>query len=229
MREQLAAVAARWGRLGGLERGCYVAMGLLCLAAFLGRPAWGWLDPRLPVSEAFHAGAPVDPWGQPWGGLTDAGGFLATHSIGRDGRDEHLDVLPRAGADDVPLLWARSRQLAVYGALRELLLGLAVVLAASFEGARALRRHWTAPRSPDLAREATRCALLALPPAALTAGLAWLAALLAPAPAAALERGLAGALLVPFPVAVGLACYGLALLIVVGARAGRPRADELGA
>lgn len=209
-------------RLDAAVYGLVVATIALGLA---GPPLAAALDPRLPVSAAFHVdGAARDPWGTPWVLLDGRPWSLGPDRLA-DARGGAAGADRRG--DDVPVLDERDGWLQVYRGGGEALFGLAVVLAVLWELLRALRRQLRAPRGP-LPAEAGRAALLALAVAPPVLLLLAFAGHLSPAagPRELLEQ-LRARMLVPLEVALFGTVYVGTTAVLLGLRLRAPTADEL--
>lgn len=184
--------------------------------ALLGPPLMGALDPRLPVSVAFHVErAPVDPWGTPWALLGARPWSLGPDRLADEGR-----------GDDVPVLEERHAWLQLYRGGGEALFGLAVVLAVLWELCRALTRQLRAPRGP-LATELGRTAALSLPVAALALLLLAFGSRLVPAAGVrSLVDQLRSRLLVPVELALFGTVYAGTLAVLMGVRLRAPTSED---
>lgn len=203
-------------RRSALDLAIYgVVVGAIALG-LVGPPLMGALDPRLPVSVAFHVErAPVDPWGTPWVLLGDRPWSLGPDRLADEGR-----------GDDVPVLDERDPWLQLHRAGGEALFGLAVVLAVLWELCRALARQLRAPRGP-LPTELGRSAGLALPVAALgLLTLAFGSRLVPSAGVTTFVDQLRARLLVPVELALFGTVYAATVAVLLGVRLRAPTADE---
>jgi hypothetical protein len=214
-------------RRSGLDVAVYGVVATLIAAGLFGPPLAATLDPRLPVSTAYHRErAPTDPWGTPW--------VLVNGRPCSLGPDRLADPLPRdladeARGDDVFVLDERDPRLELFHGAAEGLFGVAVALAVLWELARALGAQLRAPRGP-LATEAGRVALLALPVAALIMALLGFGSHLLPVPAlTSLFDELRARMLVPVELALFATVHAAATAVLLGVRLRAASLEDEGA
>ncbi len=214
-------------RRSGLDVAVYGVVAALIAAGLFGPPLAATLDPRLPVSAAYHRDrAPTDPWGTPWVLVNGRPCSLGPDRLADRPANE---LAGEFRGDDVPVLDERDAWLALYLGAAEGFFGVAVALAVLRELARALGAQLRAPRGP-LATEAGRVALLALPVAGLLMALLGFGPHLLPLPAlTSLFDELRARMLVPVELALFATVYATTTAVLLGLRLRAVGVDEEGA
>lgn len=214
------------------DRAVYAVVGLLLLGAILLPPLLA-LDPRVAVTLAFGDGKQArDPWGNPFLSIVDSEapeGVTARRLVGFGGSQTLMDAFfayssgpngrdERGGGDDVFLLEEGDPRLVLAGpGSPVVMLGLAVLLAGTWELFRLLRRQLGAREWAGPGVEAARAAGIGLP----AGGIAAVLALVAPRIAGSLQPlidSIDRALLVPFPLAIGGGAWLVVTLVVLWQR-----------
>lgn len=214
-----------WASRSRWDLAVYGVVAALVLLALAGPPLAGALDPRLPVSVAYHgpgprnlrfaAEIPSDPWGSPFVWAPDG---RRVRSLGPNRLDDG------GRGDDVLVLDERSAWLRLYEGATEGLFGLAVLLALLWELLRALSERLRAPRGP-LPAEAGQAAVLALfvaPPVGVA--LLIVSHLLPGQALTDLGEALRGVMLVPWELALAATVYLLTAAVLLGIRLRAPEA-----
>ncbi|MCO5168413.1 MAG: hypothetical protein M9894_18900 [Planctomycetes bacterium] len=200
-----------------------VVAGLIVLA-LAGPPLAAALDPRLPVSEAYHHRLPGrtlkdptvrDPWGTPFVHAPDG----SVWSLGPDARS--------GGGDDLVVLDERDTWLQVYRSGTEGLFGLAVAIIVVWEILRALGGGLRAPRRP-LLTEIAHVSLLTLIVGPLVVAPLAVAAHMLPAVTAEFTENLRETMLVPWQLAFAATIYLLTAAVLLGIRLRAPESVDEG-